>query len=72
MDLRIENIPDELLVELKIKAARDKSNVKAVVIAACWKAVGKAPLITASEPPLVEQARETPFRPDPKEKAGRA
>jgi len=40
-DLRLENVPEDLIVELKIKAAKEKSNVRAVVIAACWKAVGK-------------------------------
>ena len=39
--LRIEGFPDELLRDLKVKAAQEDSTVKALMIAAAEKLLGK-------------------------------
>ena len=39
--LRIEGFPDDLLRDLKVKAAMERTTLKAVVIAAAEKALGR-------------------------------
>jgi plasmid stability protein len=40
-DLRIENVDAELVRELKIKAAKEGTSVRKIIIAAAEKAVGR-------------------------------